>query len=376
MSAAAMEEEKLARLRLNFFACQRSGWLLRLMGIYGGAAELLKRPPQEIAAEGGVSFVTAQRLAAETAAADPEKELELCRKLGVKVLTALDAGYPALLKAIYDPPLALYVLGELSVKPAAAIVGTRKASGYGLRMAAELAGGLASAGAAVASGLARGVDTAAHEAALKSGGATWAALGSGLADIYPSENRKLAARIAEKGGAVISEFPLNTHPSPNNFPRRNRVVSGLSLATVVVEGGFDSGALITARFALDQGREVLAVPGQAGAPMAAGPNSLLKNGAALAEDVDDILACFPQEAAALLKKPGRSAAEKEAERLLKGISPDASSVYGLIAKEDEGLTADDLAQRLDWPPQRAAAALFELEVASLAAIRAGRYCRR
>jgi len=372
---AKTETEKLARVRLNFFACLKSDWLLRLMDLYGGAAELLKRPPPEIAAEGGVMLETAERLAAQTSDADPEKELRAAEKAGVSVLTVLDEDYPELLKKIYDPPLVLYVRGELKPAAAAAIVGTRKATPYGLRTAARLAGELAASGVAVASGLARGIDTAAHRAAVEAGGVTWAALGSGLNEIYPDENKKLAAKIVEKGGALISEFPMDKQPMPANFPRRNRIISGLSLATVVVEGGFQSGALITARFALDQGREVLAVPGPVDAPMSAGPNFFIKNGAYLAENAADIIACFPPEYLFGLKPFGAEAVKGPSDAVLGALSPDALEAYRVIAAEEGGLNADELTAKLAWQVQRAAAALFELETTSLLASRGGRYCR-
>ena len=374
---AREEEERLARVRLNFFACHRSDWLLRQMELCGGAAALLKRPAGEVCAEAGLMPETAERLAAQTAAADPEKELRSAERAGVKVLTALDEGYPELLKTIYDPPLVLYVRGELKPLPAAAIVGTRKATAYGLRMAARLARELASAGVAVASGLARGVDTAAHRAAVEAGGVTWAALGAGLNCIYPGENRRLAESIVERGGALLSEFPLDKGPLAANFPRRNRVISGLSLATVVVEGGFESGALITARFALEQGREVLGVPGPVDAPASLGPNFYIKNGAYLAETGDDIIACFPPDRQFGLKlaSRGAAAATEAAAAALGELSPDAASAYREIASADEGLNADELTLKLGWPVQRAAAALFELETSSVLISRNGRYCR-
>ncbi|OGS14093.1 MAG: DNA protecting protein DprA [Elusimicrobia bacterium RIFOXYA12_FULL_57_11] len=367
------EEEKLARVRLNFFACMRSDWLLRLMTLYGGAAQLLKRSPAEIAGEGGVSLLTDLRLAAETAAADPERELELASKAGVKVLTAQEDGYPDLLKTIYDPPLAIYVLGELRNMPAAALVGTRKATPYGLRTAGRLASGLAASGVAVASGLARGIDTASHQAALAEGGVTWAALGSGLNSVYPRENKKLVEKIAACGGAVLSEFPMETGPMPANFPRRNRVVSGLSLATVVVEGGFESGALITARFALDQGRDVLAVPGPVDSPMSKGPNFLIKNGAQPVEDAEDIVSSFPYGTLSGVKRRKLRENPPRATAALKELSPDAGAAYTAIAAQESGLNADELTVKLAWPVQRTAAALFELEVAAVVVLRAGRY---
>lgn len=370
------EAEKLARVRLNFFACHRSDWLLRLMEIYGGAAELLRRRPADIAAEGGVALQTAENLFLQTSAADPEKELLLAERAGVCVLTVLDEDYPELLKGIYDPPIVLYVRGELKPLPAVGLVGTRKATPYGLRMAGRLARELAAAGVAVASGLARGIDTASHQAAVAAGGITWAALGSGLNDIYPPDNIKLSEKIVESGGALVSEFPMNKGSLPANFPRRNRLISGLSLATVVVEGGFESGAMITARFALDHGREVLAVPGQADSPMSKGPNFLIKNGAYPAESGDDIISCFPAEALFGLKpvkSPG--ALDRRTAAALSELSPDGRAAYAAIAKEEAGLSADEVTLRLAWPVQRAAAALFELEASSLVQSRGGRYCR-
>jgi len=361
-------------VRLNFFACNRCDWLLRLIALYGGAAEVLKRPAWELAAGAGVTLDAAERLKAQAAAADPEKELRLAEKAGARVLTALDEEYPALLKQIFDPPIVLYVKGELRAMPAAGIVGTRRATPYGLRMAGRLASELAAAGVAVASGLARGIDTAAHEAALKAGGITWAAMGTGLSTIFPSENAALAGRIVERGGALLSEFPMGTTSFPSNFPRRNRIISGLSLATVVVEGGFESGAMITARFAAEQGREVLGVPGPADAPRSLGPNYLIKNGAYLAENGDDITACFPAGSLFGLKPARRPAASPAAARL-RDLSGDALLAFREIAADEGGLNADEVTLRLGWPVQRAAAALFELEAAGALMSRGGRYCR-
>jgi DNA processing protein len=368
-------EERLARLRLNFFACHRSDWLLSLLEHYGGAAELLRRPAEELAAEGGLPPDTAARLLAQSAAADPEKELRAAEKAGASVLTALDEGYPEILKTIYDPPLVLYLRGELKPRPAAAIVGTRKATPYGLRTAARLASELAAAGAAVASGLARGVDTAAHKAVVEAGGVTWAALGAGLNSVYPEENRRLADRIVEAGGALLSEFPMNKGALPGNFPRRNRIVSGLSLATVVVEGDFGSGALITARFALEQGREVLAVPGPVDSPQSRGPNYLIKNGAFPAETGDDVTGCFPPEFLFGLRRGTCGRAGGPSEAALRKLSPDALDAFNAIAAAPEGLNADEVTARLAWPVQRSAAALFELETSPLLMSRNGRYCR-
>lgn len=369
------EEERLARVRLNFFACHRSEWLLRLLQNCGGAAGLLRLSPADIAAAGGVPPETAERLAVQAAAADPERELRAAEKAGVAVLTALDEGYPELLREIYDPPLVLYVRGTLARVPAAAIVGTRRATPCGLRTAARLSRELCAAGAAVVSGLARGVDTEAHRAAVEARGVTWAALGTGLNHIYPEENERLAGAIVDAGGALVSEFPLDKEALPQNFPRRNRVISGLSLATVVVEGDFGSGALITARFALEHGRDVYAVPGSLEAAQSRGPNYLIKNGAGLAENGEDIVSGFPSDKLFGLRPSAAKSVTAPGAAALAELSPDAAAAYAAIAAEDPGLSADELTARLQWPVQRAAAALFELETTPLLRSRGGRYCR-
>jgi DNA processing protein len=213
--------------------------------------------------------------------------------------------------------------------------------------------------------MARGIDTVAHEAAVKAQGRTWAVLGTGLNVCYPSENRKLSERIAEGGGALISEFPMDAGPRPAGFPRRNRIISGLSYATVVIEGDFKSGSLITARAALEQGREVLALPGQVDGEMSRGPNMLIKNGAALVEGAEDVLAALPPEVLfGLARTPGRKA-EKSSDAKLAELSPDAAAAYKAIAAAESGLNVDGLVHALGWPVQRAAAAVFELEASSL-----------
>lgn len=204
-------------------------------------------------------------------------------------------GYPALLRNIYDPPKKLYVWGQFpdfDLHPPVAVIGSRKPTDYGQKNAHELAGKLAEAGFTIVSGLAYGVDSIAHRACLEKGGVTVAVIGSGLDRIYPEIYQKLAEQIVDTGGAVISEYELGTAPLPFNFPKRNRIISGMSLGTVVVEAAVDSGSLITARSALEQGREVFAVPGPIGNVNTAGTHRLIRDGAALldsAQDVIDIL---------------------------------------------------------------------------------------
>ena len=221
---------------------------------------------------------------------DLQKELDLIKRHNIKIISFLDKGYPKNLKNIYDPPMVLYVLGNVLPQDdvAIAIVGSRLASFYGLQQAERMGFQLASRGITVVSGLARGIDSAGHKGALKAGGRTLAVLGSGILNIYPQEHRELARKISENG-ALISEFPMMTIPEKGNFPKRNRIISGLSLGVVVVEAAQRSGALITSDIAMEEGREVFAVPGKVDSITSRGTNKLIKQGAKLAETANDIL---------------------------------------------------------------------------------------
>lgn len=221
---------------------------------------------------------------------DLKEELNLIKRYNIKIISFLDKGYSRNLRNIYDPPMVLYVLGDLLPQDdtAIAIVGSRLASFYGMQQAERLAFELASRGVTVTSGLARGIDSSAHRGALKAGGRTLAVLGSGIFNIYPKEHRGLAEEISENG-AVISEFPMMTMPEKWNFPKRNRIISGLSLGVVVVEAAQRSGALITSDIAMEEGREVFAVPGKVDSITSRGTNRLIKQGAKLVETANDIL---------------------------------------------------------------------------------------
>ncbi|MCM8778691.1 MAG: DNA-processing protein DprA [Candidatus Omnitrophica bacterium] len=221
---------------------------------------------------------------------DLKKELRLIKENEITLLSLEDRKYPENLKEIYDPPYLLYLRGEFkeSDKNALAIVGSRFASYYGISLAEKFSFLLALRGITIVSGLARGIDTQAHRGALKAKGRTLAVLGSGLINIYPEENKKLAEEIAQNG-VLFSEFPMETPPLKQNFPRRNRIISGLSRGVVVVEAGEKSGALITADFALEQGREVFALPGKIDSPTSRGTHNLIKQGAKLVSSVEDIL---------------------------------------------------------------------------------------
>jgi len=221
---------------------------------------------------------------------DLDGELNGVLEGNIKVLTLEDEEYPENLKNIYDPPPVLYIRGKIekSDQKALAIVGTRRASSYGLEIAKKLAGELAALGITIVSGMATGIDSAAHRGALEGKGRTIAVFGTGVDEIFPSQNKELAGQIAF-AGALVSEFPLGTKGEKGNFPRRNRIISGLSLGVIVVEGHYDSGAMITAKLALDQGREVFAVPGNVQLDQSKGPHWLIKQGAKLVESVQDVL---------------------------------------------------------------------------------------
>jgi DNA processing protein len=219
-----------------------------------------------------------------------DSQLKLLEQYKTKIVTIWDADYPENLRNIFDPPAFLFVRGDIldADRFAVAIVGTRESTPYGKIMTEILARELALRGITIVSGLARGVDTVAHTAALQNGGRTLVVLGCGVDRIYPPENFKLAMDITEHG-ALISDYPMRTAPDAVNFPGRNRIISGLSLGTLIVEAGEKSGALITADYAIEQNREVFALPGNANVAQAKGPNRLIKNGAKLVENVDDIL---------------------------------------------------------------------------------------
>ena len=274
------------------------GRLRALLEAYGSAGEVAASSPRSLCMIEGIEEKTAGSVAAffRSGAArdagrfadDQRKRLE---RSGARAVTLWDPAYPSSLRNIYDPPPLLFVRGTLRDEDAGsvAVVGTRRPSPYGLLMAERFSGALARLGLPVVSGLARGIDSAAHAASLRSGNRTIAVIGSGIDVVYPPENRGLAERIATCG-AVVSEFPFGTKPDAPNFPRRNRIVSGMTLATLVIETSPVGGAMITARMALEQGREVFAVPSAVSLAAASGTNLLIKEGKAkLTETVDDIL---------------------------------------------------------------------------------------
>jgi DNA processing protein len=287
-----------------------------------------------------------------------EKELARTERLGIRLVLFGDASYPPSLAAIPDPPSHLYVKGEFKPEDglALAIVGSRAASTYGLQTTNRIARDLARRGVTVVSGMARGIDSEAHKGALAGGGRTIAVLGSGLNVIYPPENRELYSRIAERG-AVVSEYPLDAEPDAVHFPSRNRIISGLSLGVTIVEAAPKSGSLITAQLALEQGREVFAVPGSVDSMRSRGTHQLIRQGAHLVETAEDIFT----EMKALVRAWGRGAQRVEAPaEPPEPLSQEEERVLALLGEEP--LHIDLLTQRGVLSPSAAASALLQLEL--------------
>lgn len=290
---------------------------------------------------------------------------------GARIITRGDEDYPKDLLSLRDPPLALWIRGQLERRDriAVAVVGPRRPSASGHRQAQRFAAGIARIGACVVSGLARGVDGIAHEAALDAGGRTIAVIGSGLGKLYPSEHDALAAKVASHG-AVISEFPWETKPMPGNFPRRNRLVAALSLATLVIEAGERSGALITARLAGELGKEAMCLPGPVDRPECVGSNKLLRDGATIITSMDDLIG----ELAPLGTMAAAMADTEEAERpRMVNLNTRESQVYGLLS--DQVRTVDDLVERSGLPASSISATLISLELRRMAKRAAGGYVR-
>jgi len=338
-------DRKLAWVGLNLLPSltpRRRDLLFRHFGGPVGAWEGLGRGlPEELLPEIG------ERVLAERAAADPERELRLAERAGAQVLTLEDPDYPAPLREIPAPPPVLYALGrwERADACAVAIVGTRRCTSYGRLVAKKLAAELASHGVTVVSGLAPGIDTAAHEGAL-SAGRTIAVLGTGLGNPYPAGSEGRIAAIARRG-AVLSEFPWETPGSKWTFPRRNRIVAGLSRAVVVVEAPERSGALITADYALAQGKEVLAVPGPITSEASRGSNRLLQEGAKLVLSSDDVLSELGMPSLPLAPAPA--------------LPPETQRVYDLLCHEP--LDPSEIVDRTGLPHGRVAQILLDLVLA-------------
>ena len=323
----------------------------RLLERFGSPEAVFSASRTELTQVKGVSAAIADAIRSHDGRSAAERECLAVRRSGVRVVTLLDRDYPKPLLEIPDPPPFLYLKGNLgTVEPAVAVVGSRRASSYGILTTTRLAGELARHGVTVVSGMARGVDAAAHRAALETGGNTIGVLGCGIDLVYPTENRALFREMVEKG-ALVSEFTLGTQPLAENFPRRNRLISGLSRGVLVVEAAEGSGSLITAQMALDQGRDVYAVPGNINFSSSRGTNRLIKQGAKLVEGVTDILEELPQR---------RQMVGGAAESPGFNLSPREAALYSLLA--DGPLHIDELGVRSELTPGEVSAMLLNLEL--------------
>ena len=347
--------------------------IARAVARLGSAEKVFEAPLTELESV-GMPARSAQFCFEGRARAAAEQELALLAETGGSFLTLGDAEYPDRLREIYDPPPVLWVRGDgcLLSRPGIAVVGTRHPSPYGAGMAEMLSRDLANRGLIIQSGMARGVDTAAHKGALDAGGKTLAVWGTGIDVVYPKENKRLAERIVETGGAIISEFPLRTFPAPQNFPLRNRILSGISVGVLVVEAGEYSGTRITARCAMEQNRDVFAVPGNVTNKNSWGPNTLIKQGAKLTATWEDVWEDLPSQVRLELE---RDVPQKSDESELSGsaslFNDGGQSGLGehertVLARlrRDEALQLDELIESLERQLGSAEifTALFELEL--------------
>jgi DNA processing protein len=334
-----------------------------LIDRFGSAQACLDASPHELE-RAGLKTDSIEMLRDPSLRERGEREIDELTRLGGEVLPLTDERYPALLRETYDPPVVLYVLGDIKRalgQPALAVVGSRRCSTYGRNAAEMLARELASRGVTIVSGLARGIDAAAHRGSLEGRGLTVAVMGTGLDAVYPKENRRLAEQIAASG-ALVTEFPLNTPPLSQNFPFRNRVISGLSLGVMVVEGAERSGSLITARLAAEQGREVFAVPGNITSFKSFGPNYLIKDGAKLVQTWRDVVEEFPVELKSQIIAAERGEASPRQLAMDEvSLSPGERKVLSLM-KVDESVHIDQLIMRTALGAGELMAALLKLEM--------------
>lgn len=332
----------------------------KLATFFADPTQCFSASPAELERVEGLHRDVIDRLVNFSAWVEVDEELRRVRAAGIEIVRFTSPSYPGRLRMIADPPPFLYVKGAVVAEDenAIGIVGSRSASDYGLRMARDLARGLASLGFTVVSGMARGIDGAAHESALRAGGRTIAILGSGVERPYPPEHEGLYRRISEQG-AVVSEFPVGTRPMAFNFPARNRLISGLSLGVVVVEATEKSGSLITAAMALEQGREVFAVPGEAGASRSRGAHRLIRQGAKLVETVDDIV----EEIAPQLARRGGAATAPSGRTLPLDAGENMRNVFTLL--QDNPLQVDQVIERSGLGAAQVLEILLDLELLGL-----------
>lgn len=352
-----MTEERDDLLRLSIASSISLRSYEELLTRFGSTRGILEAGEAELRRVPRISGSTAGNISGALTEVNLGKEKALAQKVGARLVTYRDQDFPANLKMIHDPPLVLYVKGDIQEKDqlAIAMVGARRCSYYGRKQAERLAGQLARLGFTVISGMARGIDSCAHEGALAAGSRTIAVLGNGLARIYPPENEKLSQRIVESG-AVISELPMGAPPLAEHFPRRNRIISGLALGVIVVEASDRSGSLITARWALEQGKEVFAVPGKVDSPYSTGCHRLIKDGAKLVEDVTDVVEELG-ELAGVLPHIDDEEAEDRPELPL---SPEERKIFDLLSSDPKHI--DALAKESGLSAAKVSATLMSLEL--------------
>jgi DNA processing protein len=305
----------------------------------------------------------ARAIQSKRAHRDAEAELAQLRKINCRLLNWDEPDYPRRLLEIYDPPPLLYVRGDTGAlnRHSISMVGTRRPTPYGNQVAERLGHDLAGRGLAIVSGMARGIDSSAHQGACRATqGAAVGVLGTGVDVIYPKENRKLFAEV-EKRGALISEFPLGTHPAPENFPVRNRVVAGMSLGVVVVQGAQYSGSLITARLAMEFGREVYGVPGNITVDVSFAPNQMIKQGAKLVTSWEDVVEELPMEIRTELFPVDSTTREERASLFEKALSPVEVKLFSLLGT-DETIHVDELVEKAELNSSEILAALCEMEM--------------
>jgi DNA processing protein len=342
----------------------------RLLERFGDVGRVFRASLTELEAA-GIPAASAQSIALGSSMQLADEELEKVHAAGAMLLVPDDPAYPRQLLEIYDPPAVLRVRGDVEAlsRPGIAIVGTRHPTPYGLGMAERLACDLAARGLIILSGMARGVDSAAHRGAVNARAKTVAVFGAGIDIIYPRENQKLSEQILAHGGTLISEFPMGAAPAPQNFPIRNRIISGLSRGVLVVEAGEYSGTRITARCALEQCREVFAVPGNVTNKLAWGPNTLIKQGAKLVATWEDVWEELPTDIRLRVEEARPSASNEPATASLfeqqTPLEGNEKKVYALI-KSDEAIHIDQLVEELEgvFSSSEIFAALFELELAA------------
>jgi DNA processing protein len=340
----------------------------KLVEHFGSAEAVLRASLTELEST-GIQAVSAQSLATGKSAELAREEIARAAAADVTMVSMDDPAYPPRLKEIYDPPLILRVRGNVEVltKPGIAMVGTRHPTPYGSGMAERLACDLAAQGLVIISGMARGVDTASHRGAISAKGKTIAVFGTGVDVIYPKENSRLSEQILALGGALISEFPLGTFAAPQNFPIRNRIISGMSVGVLVVEAAEYSGTRITARCALEQNRDVFAVPGNVTNKNSWGPNTLIKQGAKLVATWEDVWEDLPPEVRLALTPPASPESPGSSSASLfpdEGLPPHEKRILSLL-KADESTHIDEIVERLEnqLSSSEIFAALFELELA-------------